>query len=79
MMSTTTKDTNGKWDSRLGYFEVTDSVKYVKESEPKPFIDCYILQMVVVSFGIRNLRGPPTQSTSMPIILRDVSVYRQYF
>src|SRR3989337_4080961 len=22
------------WDTRLGYFEVTDSVKYVKESEP---------------------------------------------
>lgn len=69
------------WDSRLGYFEVTDSVMYVKETDPNaPSSSATFYKMVVVVVRHPNLpRATDTSSTSMPIILRDVSVYRQYF
>jgi len=69
------------WDSRLGYFEVTDSVKYVKELEPNTASSsATFYKMVVVVVRHPNLpRATDTSSTSMPIVLRDVSVYRQYF
>jgi hypothetical protein len=69
------------WDSRMGYFDVTDSVKYVKETAPNvesPTATFYKVVVVVVRHP--NLPRPnDTTSTSSPIILRDVSVYRQYF
>ncbi len=69
------------WDSRLGYFEVTDSIKYVKESDPNtPSSTATFYKMIVVVVRHPNLpRATDTSSTSLPIILRDVSVYRQYF
>lgn len=69
------------WDSRMGYFDVTDSVKYVKETAPNtesPTATFYKVVVVVVRHP--NLPRPnDTTSTSLPIVLRDVSVYRQYF
>ena len=69
------------WDNRLGFFYVTDSVKYVKETNPNadsPTATFYKVVVVVVSHP--NLsRATDTSSTSLPIVLRDVSVYRQYF
>jgi hypothetical protein len=69
------------WDNRLGYFEVTDSVKYVKESDPNAVSStATFYKMVVVVVRHPNLpRSSDTSSASMPIVLRDVSVYRQYF
>lgn len=69
------------WDSRLGYFEVTDSIKYVSETSPNTASSgATFYKMVVVVVRHPNLpKSSDTSSTSLPIILRDVSVYRQYF
>lgn len=68
-------------DSRLGYFEVTDSIKYVQESEPDAASStATFYKMIVVVVRHPNLpRSSDTSSTSLPLILRDISVYRQYF
>ncbi|HCA78426.1 MAG TPA: hypothetical protein DEP53_01695 [Bacteroidetes bacterium] len=69
------------WDSRLGYFEVTDSVKYVSETSPNTISStATFYKMVVVVVRHPNLpKATDTSSTSLPIILRDISIYRQYF
>ncbi len=69
------------WDSRLGYFDVTDSVMYVSETTPNARMTTQTFyKMVVVVVRHPNLpKSTDTSSTSLPIILRDFSVYRQYF
>ena len=69
------------WDSRLGYFDVTDSVKYISEMTPDAISStATFYKMVVVVVRHPNLpKSTDTSSTSLPIILRDFSVYRQYF
>ncbi len=69
------------WDARLGYFDVTDTVKYVDETSPNTAVSsATFYKMIVVVVGHPNLpRAQDTSSTSLPVILRDFSVYRQYF
>ncbi len=69
------------WDSRLGYFEVTDSIKYVSETSPNTTSSsATFYKVIVVVVRHPNLpKSTDTSATSLPIILRDVSVYRQYF
>ena len=69
------------WDSRLGYFEVTDSVKYVKEDAPNAKSSTpTFYKMIVVVVRHPNLpRSFDSSSSALPVVLRDISVYRQYF
>jgi len=69
------------WNARLGYFDVIDSVKYVKESEPSTQSSgATFYKVVVVVVTHPNLpRASSSDTASAPIILRDISVYRQYF
>jgi hypothetical protein len=69
------------WDTRMGYFYVTDSVKYVKETNPNAESStATFYKVIVVVVSHPNLpRANDTSSVSLPIVLRDVSVYRQYF
>lgn len=69
------------WDARLGYFNVTDSILYVNETSPDTRVSAATYyKMIVVVVQHPNLpRLRDTSSTTLPIILRDFSVYRQYF
>lgn len=69
------------WDARLGYFDVIDSIRYVDETSPNTRVStATYYKMIVVVVRHPNLpKGQDTASTSLPVILRDFSVYRQYF
>jgi hypothetical protein len=69
------------WDPRLGYFDVTDTVRYVSETDPSSGTSCATFyKTVVVVVRHPNLpKANDSDSTSAPIILRDINVYRQYF
>jgi hypothetical protein len=69
------------WDARLGWFDITDTVKYVSETSPNTAASsATFYKMIVVVVRHPNLpRAQDTSSTSLPIILKDFSVYRQYF
>ncbi len=68
-------------DARLGYFDVSDTIKYVSETSPNtPSSSATFYKVIVVVVRHPNLpRAQDTSSTSLPITLRDFSVYRQYF
>lgn len=69
------------FDPRMGYFDVFDSVKYVSEFTPnKDTTAATFYKKIVVVVRHPNLpKTKSTDTTSAPIILRDISVYRQYF
>lgn len=69
------------WDSRLGYFTVTDSVYYVSETSPdQTSASATFYKVLVVVVEHPNLpKATDTSPTSLPVILRDLKVYRQYF
>ena len=68
-------------DPRLGIFEVTDSVMYVKEAAPTvTSSSATFYKKIVVVVRHPNLpKVNDTSSTVIPIILRDIKIYRQYF
>jgi hypothetical protein len=68
-------------DARLGYFDVTDSVRYISETWPdNTSSGRTFYKVIIVVVRHPNLwRAQDTSSTSMPIVLKDFSVYRQYF
>jgi hypothetical protein len=69
------------WDPRLGWFDVVDSIMYVSEYTPnKDTTSATFYKKIVVVVRHPNLpRASDRDTASLPIILRDVSVYRQYF
>ena len=69
------------FDPRMGYFEVFDSVKYVSEFHPdKDTASATYYKRIVVVVRHPSLpRARDTDTTSLPIVLRDISIYRQYF
>jgi hypothetical protein len=69
------------YDPRLGYFDVFDSVKYVSEFVPDRDTSSatYYKRIVVVVTHPSLPKARDTDATSGPIILRDISIYRQYF
>lgn len=69
------------FDPLLGYFDVVDSIKYVSEFTPnRDTTSATFYKRIVVVVTHPNLhRGTDTSSTTLPVILRDIAVYRQYF
>lgn len=69
------------WDSRLGYFTVRDSILYASESDPNATSSsATFYKRIVVVVEHPNLpRAADTGTVSLPIILRDLKVYRQFF
>jgi hypothetical protein len=68
-------------DPLLGRFDVYDSVKYVSEYVPtRDTLAATFYKKIVVVVTHPNLpRASDTSGTTLPIILRDVAIYRQYF
>lgn len=69
------------FDPRMGYFSVFDSIIYVSEFKPsKDTTHATFYKKIVVVVSHSSLpRAKDTDSTSAPIIVRDIAVYRQYF
>jgi hypothetical protein len=69
------------YDARMGYFTVVDSVLYVSESNPDaPASSATFFKEIVVTVTHPNLpKKNATDSTSLPVVLRDINIYRQYF
>jgi len=69
------------YDPRLGYFDVIDSVKYVSEFSPDRDTtkQTYYKRLVVVVRHPNLPRKIDTSSTTVPVVLRDIAIYRQYF
>lgn len=68
-------------DPRLGYFFVYDTVKYCSEYTPEnDTTSATFYKKIIVVVTHPNL---PSQSdtahTTLPIILRDIAIYRRYF
>lgn len=68
-------------DPLLGKFDVFDSVKYVSEFVPNrdTTAPTFYKKIVVVIRHSNLPRATDTSSTTLPVILRDVAIYRQYF
>lgn len=68
-------------DPLLGKFDVFDSVKYVSEYVPtRDTLAATFYKKIVVVVTHPNLpRSTDTSSKTLPVILRDVAIYRQYF
>lgn len=69
------------WNSRLGYFDVLDSVRYVLETEPTTGASgaTFYKEIVVVVTHPNLPRSSIADTVALPIVLRDLSVYRQFF
>lgn len=69
------------YDPRMGYFDVVDSVKYVSEFIPgRDTASATFYKKIVVVVRHPNLpKARDTDTTNMPIIVRDIAIYRQYF
>lgn len=69
------------YDPRMGYFDVIDSVKYVSEFRPDgdTTSQTYYKRLVVVVRHPNLPRQSDTSSTTLPVIVRDIAIYRQYF
>lgn len=68
-------------DARLGYFFVYDTIKYCSEYNPvNDTTSATFYKIITIVVTHPNL---PTQSdtahTSLPIILKDIAIYRRYF
>ncbi len=68
-------------DPRLGYFFVYDTIKYCSEYTPQnDTTSATFYKKIIIVVTHPNL---PTQNdtahTSLPIILKDISIYRRYF
>jgi len=69
------------WDPRMGYFDVIDSVTYVSETAPSAASSTrtFFKQITVVVTHPNLPKASDTSETSLPIILRDLSIYRRFF
>jgi hypothetical protein len=69
------------YDPRMGYFDVIDSVRYVSEFAPNrdTTSQTYYKRLVVVVRHPNLPRQSDTSSTTLPVIVRDIAIYRQYF
>lgn len=69
------------FDPRMGYFDVVDSVMYVSETNPDQATgSATFYKKIVVVVSHPNLpKKNASDLTSQPIILKDLSIYRQYF
>ena len=67
-------------DSRLGLFYVIDSVKYVEETTPDRSSATQTFYKVI-TVAVMNQSLPKQMNTDqvIPVILRDISIYRRYF
>lgn len=73
--------TRKAYDPRLGYFTVTDTVKYCSEYVPdRDTTSQTFYKKIIVVVTHPNLpKKKDTDSTSAPLILKDIAIYRQYF
>jgi hypothetical protein len=69
------------WDSRLGYFTVRDSIVYASETDPNASVgSATFYKRIIVVVEHPNLpKATDTSTVSLPIVLRDLKVYRQFF
>jgi len=69
------------FDPRMGYFDVVDSVQYISEFVPtRDTTSATFYKKIVVVVRHPSLpKAHDTDSLSVPIIVRDIAVYRQYF
>lgn len=69
------------WDAQMGWFDVLDSVKYVSETSPntETTSPTFYKKIVVVVTHPSLPKMNPSDTASLPIILRDIKIYRQFF
>jgi hypothetical protein len=69
------------FDPRMGYFDVIDSILYISEFHPeRDTASATFYKKIVVVVRHPSLpRARDTDSVNVPIIVRDIAVYRQYF
>lgn len=69
------------YDPRMGYFDVVDSVIYIEETNPAQAASgrTFFKQVTVVVTHPNLPKASDTSDTALPIVLRDISIYRRFF